>query len=709
MANGITPAQAAQLYIAQGWAVVPVPARSKGPIDEGWNDPARRFSPSDFYDGENIGLRLGRVSNELADVDADSPEAVCAAPTFLPPTGMICGRQSKPRSHYFYITSEPVLTVKYEDPVLKATNSDKATIVELRANAKNGTCVQTIVPPSVHPLGERIAWADGFNPARVKAADLATVVKHLAVTALIAHHWPGEGEHGHDLVLALSGALLRSRLGLDTVRQIVGAAAKAAGYTRFKESDITDTATTLAAGQPVWGWPKLAELLPKKVVDEMGKWLSKPKRQEPAKGMEGLSGFVWEPESMATFLAEEPEPESLTDKMPLYKGCVTEVFSPRGVGKSVHVASLAAELAQKYRVILLDRDNPKWLVKARLRGWGVDIDWENLKAIARAKCPPLTRPDLWLTFPYADYDVVILDSFDSMAEGVGEQDSSKPSRAVATILDFVRQDKGPAVLVLGNCVRSGRHSRGNGVIEDRSDVVFEVRDATDFHPTSEDWVEQLPPADAGSWAARSKRRKQREKFRLAYIITKCRVGPEPSPFIVEVNVGTEPWSCTDVTDEVDREGAETRRRLAAEKAARLEAAAEALKKEIKRRVAAGEPPLRKRQDAEPILVAAKLTRQAARKLLTDRDGVDWKLEPDPQDKRSILVLPPKKNCNNGHVSTSAEAAETAGIPKRKMWPKMQLFLPERTGKRSFRRRICEGYRRVDWPFAGVGWRDCLGG
>src|SRR5262249_39414706 len=142
--------------------------------------------------------------------------------------------------------SEPLVTVKYEDPVLKVTNSNGATIVELRANAKNGTCVQTIVPPSVHPLGERIAWANGFNPARVKAADLTTAVKHLAVTALIAHHWPGKGEHGHDLALVLSGAFLRSGLGLDRVKKIVLTAARIVGYPRAKESDIDDTARNVA-------------------------------------------------------------------------------------------------------------------------------------------------------------------------------------------------------------------------------------------------------------------------------------------------------------------------------------------------------------------------------------------------------------------------------------------------------------------------------
>jgi hypothetical protein len=114
-----------------------------------------------------------------------------------------------------------------------------------------------------------------------------------------------------------------------------------------------------------------------------------------------------------------------------------------------------------------------------------------------------------------------------------------------------------------------------------------------------------------------------------------------------------------VTDDVDREGAENRKRVEAEKAARLEAAAVALKKEIERRVGAGEPRMHKRQDAEPFLMGLHLTRQAARKLLEYRDGKDWVLRPDPDDRRTIHVLPPGIVWERPHYSTSTEAAQTA--------------------------------------------------
>jgi len=95
------------------------------------------------------------------------------------------------------------------------------------------------------------------------------------------------------------------------------------------------------------------------------------------------------------------------------------------------------------------------------------------------------------------YDLVILDSFDSATEGVGEGDSGKPSLAVAALLDVVRSTMGPAALVLGNTIKSGTHGRGCGIVEDRLDIVFEVRDATGLKPSgTKDWWLELRPRGA---------------------------------------------------------------------------------------------------------------------------------------------------------------------------------------------------------------------
>jgi hypothetical protein len=106
-------------------------------------------------------------------------------------------------------------------------------------------------------------------------------------------------------VLALSGALLRSGLQLDLVRQIVGTAATAAGYQHFKQASIDDTAKKLDKDEPATGWPKLAQVLPREVVDQLWKWLGKPSRQEA--GAEGNSGAYTVSRGCICFIKRTPE------------------------------------------------------------------------------------------------------------------------------------------------------------------------------------------------------------------------------------------------------------------------------------------------------------------------------------------------------------------------------------------------------------------
>jgi hypothetical protein len=329
------------------------------------------------------------------------------------------------------------------------------------------------------------------------------------------------------------------------------------------------------------------------------------------------SSSLWAAETMRVFLDDSisDETEALYEKV-LYRETITELFSPRGIGKSLFALFLAVRLALKgLRVLLLDRDNPRRMMKERLRALGASADLGSLRVITRENCPSLTKEAAWREFPYLDYDAVILDSLDSMAEGVGEQDSSKPSRAIAAILDIARRERGPAVLVLGNCVRTGKHSRGSGVIEDRADIVFEIRDCTNFHPNGKrSWIEELPAADAASWASKSSRRKGQLKFRLAFIPTKFRIGEEPEPFAMEIDTTTNPWTMTDVTDCIDQEGAAERQRRAQERTAAVGAATELLKEEIRRREVVGEAVFLKKQ-AEEFLTSQGIRQKIAREAI----------------------------------------------------------------------------------------------
>lgn len=94
--------------------------------------------------------------------------------------------------------------------------------------------------------------------------------------------------------------------------------------------------------------------------------------------------------------------------------------------------------------------------------------------------PRLMDLEQWKSFPLDEYDVIVLDSWDTFAEGAGEQDSRRSTLALAQLLDVARRERGPGAVILGNVTKDGKSGRGSGVIEDRADIVYEARDVTAF-------------------------------------------------------------------------------------------------------------------------------------------------------------------------------------------------------------------------------------
>lgn len=372
------------------------------------------------------------------------------------------------------------------------------------------------------------------------------------------------------------------------------------------------------------------------------------------------------------FLAETDALITYLEDRILIRGSLTELFSPRGIGKTHIVHAIAVRLArQGLHVLLLDRDNSRREVRRRLRHWG-GADAATLKVLTREQTPPLTDRAAWDSFPTDHYDVVILDSLESSTEGVGEQDSAKPSLALAPVLDIVRRANGPAMLVLGNTVRSGAHSRGSGVVEDRADIVYEVRDATGLRPSGrKPWYEELPPASADAWAERATRRKKQTIYRLALVPSKFRVGEEPDPFALQIDLTSNPWTMRDVTLELDRAGEEARVRAEAEQREKLEQAAAVLAEEIQ-----GET-LNKGQ-AESFLMDLDLTREESREVLSLGEGARWQfvelrdvrgrpkvLRPVAGSKNPAAEIPPRENLDGTRVLSGDFRGASPGAGSRK--------------------------------------------
>lgn len=116
----ISALEIATEYFQKGWQPIPIPFRSKNPNFPGWtvqhtNGGTLKSRPENnlserFHDRngkpQNIGILLGKPSNDLVDIDLDEKWSVQLATHFLPETNAVFGRTSKRRSHYLYYCSE---------------------------------------------------------------------------------------------------------------------------------------------------------------------------------------------------------------------------------------------------------------------------------------------------------------------------------------------------------------------------------------------------------------------------------------------------------------------------------------------------------------------------------------------------------------------------------------------------------------------------
>ncbi|HEY1379752.1 MAG TPA: DUF3987 domain-containing protein, partial [Gemmataceae bacterium] len=273
--NGTFPADArsaAELYLLRGLAPIPLPPRSKDPGYADWQrlrlTPAALDEHFPADEARNVGVLNGAPSGNATDVDLDCPQAVAAAAALLPATGWVFGRASAPRSHWIYLTDQPLNTAQET-----FTDLDGIMLVELR-----GTGGLTVFPPSTHKdTGERIGWHQFADPAAVTLADLQTAVRAVAAVALLARHWPAKGTR-QIAFLALIGGLLRAGWPQDRVERFIEALASAThdDEPRKRVQAVVATVGKLGQDRKATGWPKLEQLIGpagKEVVAVARRWL----------------------------------------------------------------------------------------------------------------------------------------------------------------------------------------------------------------------------------------------------------------------------------------------------------------------------------------------------------------------------------------------------------------------------------------------------
>lgn len=266
----------AKTYLDGGLAVVPLSLDEKTPVHKDWPElaAARAFTLDDFA-GRNVGVVLGRVSQNLTDIDLDSAAAIALAPYFLPPT-LTFGRASKPVSHWLYYC-EGVRSLKHRF----TTEDGETELIEVRStNAASDRCgSQTAFPGSTHPSGEPVEFTDeAIEPAKIEAGDLLWRICRLTVASIIAQRY-SEGAGRNAQTLGLAGGLLKAGWTADEVTELFDAVRAVSGDDREKDrSAVERTIDNFASGQEVTGFGTLLEdgTLPEQTIAEIQKHCRTP-------------------------------------------------------------------------------------------------------------------------------------------------------------------------------------------------------------------------------------------------------------------------------------------------------------------------------------------------------------------------------------------------------------------------------------------------
>lgn len=259
-------------YLSRGWKVVPIPKGSKAPIIPRWQELRLTAEglPRYFNNGQNVGVLLGEPSGNLTDVDLDCTEALQVAPAFLPHSGAIFGRASKPKSHWLYYCPD-AKTTRFE--------FKGECLVEIRS-----TGGQTVFPPSVHPSGEVVSWHEEGEPSEVTYERLKRAVAKMASCVLLSRHYPAQGGRQF-AAMALAGWLLRNGWSREDVSEFILALAHLAGDSeaRMRVTQIKNTEIKVEADLPATGFPKLRGYYPEEVLMKVAEWLTLKTESEKGK------------------------------------------------------------------------------------------------------------------------------------------------------------------------------------------------------------------------------------------------------------------------------------------------------------------------------------------------------------------------------------------------------------------------------------------
>jgi putative DNA primase/helicase len=233
----------------------------KKPIHQDWQIYTKSFEKvlnAHKNKQTNIGLVLGSISGVM-DIDCDSHEAVTITKHLV---GGYLGyfTRCEDSAHYLFLCEQGGKTVRLSDP-------EGRTLVELRGNGG-----QTMVPPSIHPDGQHLAYAELCDEAPFQDYDRLYKQVHLiGAASLLLRNWSKGSRHHLSLWLAGLSQSIGMTLG-DTCKFVELLCAAAAD--EEMEDRLGNVKRTFGRTSSLnAGFSGLEELLGKATATKITDWL----------------------------------------------------------------------------------------------------------------------------------------------------------------------------------------------------------------------------------------------------------------------------------------------------------------------------------------------------------------------------------------------------------------------------------------------------
>jgi hypothetical protein len=265
----------AKLYMQNSCSILPLEAHCKTPYRNfKWGtDKVTLKTLSNYPSVCNIGLILGAISGGIVDIDLDCMEAIIIGNKMFADL-VSFGRKSTPNAHRLAKCPNPEKTVQFKIPadVAEKLGFEKTVILELR-----GEGGYTMVPDSIHPSGEQLAWTNGF-PKEFPEHNWDDLIKKAAICAFLAvivRVYPTQSGSRDNICLALAGALLRAGLTPEKADEFIIYIAEQKGDEEaHKRGKSHASKQRLDNDEHVTGIPVLCELLGiSELENTLSKWL----------------------------------------------------------------------------------------------------------------------------------------------------------------------------------------------------------------------------------------------------------------------------------------------------------------------------------------------------------------------------------------------------------------------------------------------------